>query len=167
MHFFWLMFVCLIGSLEGGVFLEKPPGFNEKAPTIACCYLHYKDKILLVHRQDGKHEGNHWGIPGGKLGKGETLFDGVVREVFEETGLCLDREKLHFIGKLYIRVPNFDFEYHMVDYGPEIEDPASVKINFNEHKGFTWMTPQDALKMDLITDEDICFEMTFGLTRQK
>ena len=30
------------------------------------------------------------------------------------------------------------------------DDPGEVKINFNEHKGFTWVTPSDGLKMDLL-----------------
>lgn len=64
-------------------------------------------------------------------------------------------------------MPHFDFEYHMIDYQEPIENPADVKINFKEHKGFTWVTPKDALMMDLITDEDTCFEIVFGLDRQK
>lgn len=163
-----LALLFLLGTtLQAGVFLEKPPGFNVKAPIVGCCYLHYKDKILLVHRQDGKAEGNKWGIPGGKLSGNEPLIDAIVREVFEETGYKLDKDKVHYIGKLYIRVPNFDFEYHMVKYLPEIENPSAVKINFDEHKGFTWVTPKDALKMSLITDEDICFEMVFGIDRAR
>ena len=55
----------------------------------------------------------------------------------------------------------------MFKYMPQIENPGAVRINFKEHKGFTWMTPADALKMDLITDEDTCFEIVFGLDRAK
>lgn len=166
MKFFTLLLLVLgMGPLHAVVFLEKPADFHPKAAVIGCCYLHYQDKILLLHRQDNKHEGNRWGIPGGKLNKNEPLIEAIVREVFEETGLHLDPSQVHYIGKLYIRVPNFDFEYNMVSYIPQIENPGDIKINFKEHKGFTWMTPQEALKMDLITDEDICFEITFGLKK--
>lgn len=89
----------------------------------------------------------------------------MIREVAEETGYSLDPEHVHHIATLYIRVPNFDFQYHMFDYLQEINIPGEVKINFAEHKGFTWVTPQDALNMNLITDEDVCIEITFGLTR--
>lgn len=153
-------------SLSAGMFLEMPENFDPKA-TVACCYLHYQDKVLLLHSRDGKTEGNRWGIPGGKVNKGESLLDAVVREVSEETGYCLDKTKMHFIGKFYIRVPNFDFEYNMFRYTDEIPNPGDVKIDFQEHKGFTWVTPEDALKMDLITDEDTCFELTFGLNRAR
>jgi 8-oxo-dGTP pyrophosphatase MutT (NUDIX family) len=154
-------------SLNAGVYLEKPNNFNPKAAIVGCCYLHYQDKILLLHRQDSKAEGNHWGIPGGKLDSGEMLIDAIIREVFEETGFRLDKEKVQYIGMVYIKVPNFDFEYHMIDYIEPIKNPGDVKINFKEHKGFTWVTPKDALKMDLITDEDICFEIVFGLDRNR
>ena len=116
-----------------------------------------------MHRQDSKSEGNRWGIPGGKLNKNEPLISAIVREVYEETGFRLDEEKIHYINKVYIKVPNFHFEYHMVRYLDPITDPGSVKIDFKEHKGYTWVTPEDALKMDLMTDEDTCFEMVFGL----
>jgi 8-oxo-dGTP pyrophosphatase MutT (NUDIX family) len=167
MNFLKLYFIftllTFINHLNAGIYLEKPVNFNQKAEIVGCCFLHYQDKILLLHRQDDKPEGNHWGIPGGKLNKGEPLSDSIVREVFEETGFQLDKEKIHYIGKVYIKVPNFDFEYHMIQYQQEIEHPGDVKINFKEHKGFTWVTPKDALKMDLMTDEGTCFEIVFGL----
>ena len=168
MHFFYCVFcffVLIVDSpLRAGIFLEKPCDFQAKAEIVGC-FLHDKDKILILHRQDTKAEGNHWGIPGGKLNRGEPLLDAAVREVNEETGFCLDKDQLHVIGKVYIKVPNFDFVYHMVRYEGQIEKPGDVKINFEEHKGFTWVTPKEALKMDLITDEDTCFEIVFGLDR--
>lgn len=165
---FSILALCFFTSISAGVYLEKPENFHPKPAIVGCCYLHYQDKILLLHRQDSKPEGNRWGIPGGKLNTAtETLIEAIVREVYEETGLKLNMEKVHYIGKLYIKVPNFDFEYHMIDYLEPIKNPGDVKINFKEHKGFTWATPKDALKMDLITDEDTCFEIVFGLDRDR
>lgn len=161
-----LIFV-FCSALHAGIYLEKPDSFHPKHAIVGCCYLHHQDKILLLHRQDSKPEGNRWGIPGGKLNisSSETLIEAIIREVYEETGFKLDIDKIHYIGKLYIKVPNFDFEYHMIDYLEPINNPGDVQINSKEHKGFTWVTPKDALKMDLITDEDTCFEIVFGLDR--
>ena len=160
---FIITMAILTTSLNAGIYLEKPIHFNPKAAVVGCCYLHYQDKILLLHRQDFKAEGNRWGIPGGKLNSGENIIDLIVREVFEETGLHLDKSKVHYIGKVYITVQNFDFEYHMVDYLEPVTNPGDIKINFKEHKGFTWVTPKEALSMDLMTDEGTCFAITFGL----
>lgn len=165
MNIFKLCLFCCFWTicLHSAVYLDKPDHFHARPSIVGCCYLHYQDKILLLHRQDNKAEGNRWGIPGGKLNLNESLVTATIREVFEETGFELDPEHLKYIGKLYIIVHNFHFEYHMFDYVEPIANPSDVRINFKEHKGFTWVSPKEALKMDLITDEDTCFRLTFGL----
>jgi hypothetical protein len=40
-------------------------------------------------------------------------------------------------------------------------DPADIKINFKEHKGFTWVRPSDALEMKLMPDEDPCIRLVY------
>ncbi|MFH1175586.1 MAG: NUDIX hydrolase [bacterium] len=49
-----------------------------------------KGKVLLCHRT----EHNFWALPGGGLEKGETPWEGVIREVKEETGLNVEVERL-------------------------------------------------------------------------
>ena len=44
-----------------------------------------------------------------------------------------------------------------------VGNPGDVKINFHEHKGFTWVTPEDGLKFELIQDEDACFKLIYDL----
>ncbi|OGF21577.1 hypothetical protein A2Y83_01300 [Candidatus Falkowbacteria bacterium RBG_13_39_14] len=45
-----------------------------------------EEKVLLCHRT----EYNFWALPGGGLEKGETPWEGVIREVKEETGLDVE-----------------------------------------------------------------------------
>ncbi|MDQ2787113.1 MAG: NUDIX domain-containing protein [Chloroflexota bacterium] len=47
-------------------------------------------RILLCHRRDY----DLWNLPGGGLETGETPWDGVIREVLEETGLHVAIERL-------------------------------------------------------------------------
>ena len=54
----------------------------------------------------------------------------------------------------------FDYIYHMVKSVPS-ENPGTVKIAFQEHKGFTWVTPEDALKNQLMLDEDACIKWIY------
>jgi ADP-ribose pyrophosphatase YjhB (NUDIX family) len=42
--------------------------------------------LLLVRRAEHLPEGGRWGLPGGFLDRDETLAEGVLRELFEETG---------------------------------------------------------------------------------
>ncbi len=43
-------------------------------------------RVVLVRRANAPRKGE-WSIPGGMLELGETLRDGVAREIQEETGL--------------------------------------------------------------------------------
>lgn len=47
------------------------------------------DHVLLVRRGHAPMQGE-WSLPGGALEVGETLEDGVKREVLEETGLMVE-----------------------------------------------------------------------------
>ena len=46
------------------------------------------DEILLVRRGRPPRQGE-WGIPGGAQALGETVFEAVIREVREETGVTV------------------------------------------------------------------------------
>lgn len=47
--------------------------------------LRKENKILLVQEAQAKAY-KQWNFPAGKLDDGETIFEGAVREIFEETG---------------------------------------------------------------------------------
>lgn len=47
----------------------------------------YNAKVLLVRINKPKDKSGLWGFPGGKLDKGESLDEGMMRELLEETGI--------------------------------------------------------------------------------
>lgn len=55
--------------------------------------LIYKDKILLVHPTKASWR-KTYGIPKGKLEKGETALDAAIRETKEEIGFKAKRKRL-------------------------------------------------------------------------
>lgn len=143
------------------IFIEKPEDFYPKIEVVGC-FLEHEDKILLLHRQEHTSQGNLWGIPGGKLEKTEAALTAAIREVLEETGFDISLQQIVDLGKVYIKYPNFDYVYYMLKCKPK-EHPGDVRIIFSEHKGFTWVTPEDALKMSLMLDEDECIKLAYGL----
>ena len=48
------------------------------------------DRVLLVR----PHGRRHWHLPGGAVGRNETLADAARREVYEETGCAVEIERL-------------------------------------------------------------------------
>jgi 8-oxo-dGTP diphosphatase len=59
-------------------------------------------RVLLVRRARPPLLG-HWSLPGGLLELGETLVDGVRREVVEETGLIVEPQAIvEVVDRIYI-----------------------------------------------------------------
>jgi 8-oxo-dGTP diphosphatase len=52
-------------------------------------------------------------VPGGGLHKGEDPLVGAVRETFEETGLRIAPETMHYLGQATYRKAGLRFTYHM------------------------------------------------------
>lgn len=102
-------------------------------------------KLLMIRTR--KWSGR-WGIPGGKIERGESAEDALHREVSEETGLrlksarfvmvqdCVDSEEFH-------RPAHF----LLLNYAAEA-GAGDVRLN-DEAEEFRWVTPSEAAGMDL------------------
>ena len=79
--------------------------------------LFRRDRILLAQRGKEPLKG-WWSLPGGALEIGESLHDGVCREVREETGLEVVPVKMFEIFERIIRDDSGAPEYHyvLIDY---------------------------------------------------
>ncbi len=150
-----VLFGLLVTKLSATIYLEPTPQFKP-CVEVATVYIEYNGQILLLHRQNNKPQGNKWGIPGGRVEKNETPLQAVIRETKEETGFDISNQAIETLKPIYIEYNEKNhFVYHA--FRTQLQgNPGSVAINFDEHKGFTWVNPADALKMDLMQDEDVC-----------
>lgn len=147
-------------QLTATIYLEPTQQFKPRI-EIAAVYIEHNGNILLLHRQNNKSQGNKWGIPGGKIDKNETPLQAAIREVCEETGYNLSSNSLKPVGTVYVEYNETDHFVHHMFQTTLAGDPGNVKINFKEHKGFTWVTPAESLKMDLLKDEDPCIRLVY------
>jgi len=91
------------------------------------------DRYLYLLRNDPKHP-NTWGLPGGKVEKGETLMTSIYRECTEELGSMPAYIKLSPIEKF--TSPDNKFCYHTFFCSVEKE---FVPILNHEHIGYSWI----------------------------
>ena len=140
------------------IYTQKPKDFHPKF-EVTSCFCEYRGEILLLLRQDNKPQDNTWGVPAGKIDDNESLVDATIREIKEETGIIVTSEKLEYVKKVYIKYPEFSFVYHM--FKTEFSVKPEVLIAQKEHKDFVWITPEKALKLNLIEDLDNCIKMVY------
>ena len=87
-------------------------------PFLGVGALIFRDRdLLLVERAKEPLKG-YWSLPGGVLETGETLKEGVQREVREETGLEVEAESMFEVFERIMPDAEGRPEYHyvLIDY---------------------------------------------------
>ncbi len=73
-------------------------------------------RVLLVCRGSEPLKG-HWTLPGGLLELGESVVEGVAREVREETGLIVEPiELVELVDRIYREAGRVRYHYVIADY---------------------------------------------------
>jgi 8-oxo-dGTP pyrophosphatase MutT (NUDIX family) len=142
------------------IYREKPQDFEAKLHVVAC-YLQYQDTFALLQRQPHKPYGSTWGLPAGKVNTGEDPMTAVIREVWEETGVTCDLEKLVSLDTLWVEHDGAKFVYH--SFIAELEAEPTIMLSQDEHQDYCWVTPEESLSMNLIHDLDECNRIFFNL----
>jgi 8-oxo-dGTP diphosphatase len=81
--------------MYGGAKMTTAPPPPQHSVSVAAVIVREDNRILAVQRRDS----GEWQPPGGVLELDETIVDGLVREVHEETGLIVEAEYLTGIYK--------------------------------------------------------------------
>ena len=71
-----------------------------KIVFVSSCILLKKNKILITKRPTGKPFPHYWEFPGGKLEKGESFYDAIIRELEEELGIKVKSKDLSIIDNV-------------------------------------------------------------------
>lgn len=119
--------------------------------ALVCC----EGKVLLLRESQWYKEGTktgNWDVPGGRIHPSESIRDGLLREVEEETGLSVKVDKLlgAFDGFPVIN----GAEAHVVRlYFVAYADTKEVRLS-SDHNEYTWINPRDTKTMPSVDDID-------------
>lgn len=108
--------------------------------------MNEKGRILIVR---SRKWGDKYTVPGGHIELGERAEDAIRREVKEETGL--DSEPVEL---LIVQEAIYPKDYHkhehfiFMDYVCRATS-TDVKLDGRELQEYVWVSPEEALKLDL------------------
>lgn len=127
---------------------EKPPADFTPHVEVAACYVTVNGKALFLRISREKHEAGCWGVPAGKVEKGESLPHAAQRELFEETAILLPQEAPPTLySSLYIRKPQIDYTYHLFQVTLLTEPCITLS---REHDEYRWASVAEALSLPLM-----------------
>ena len=126
---------------------EAPKDFK---PTVevAGCFCEWNGKLLYLKRHADKPQGSTWGLPAGKIERGEDPAQAAVREVDEEVGIKLDLAKLQEVVTAYLDVDQVRYVFHA--FRIRLEKAPQITLEPDAHTEAKWLTIEEALKLPLI-----------------
>jgi 8-oxo-dGTP diphosphatase len=102
------------------------------------------EALLLIRRGRGPAQGS-WSVPGGRVERGETLAEAVVRELREETGLA------GVCGELLGWVERIGDGYHFVilDFEVVLLDDAEPRAGDDAAEA-AWVPLHEVAELNLV-----------------
>lgn len=106
-----------------------------------------KDGAFLVTKRVGgdNYMPDHWDLPGGSIEVGETVEDGLRREILEETGLTVGIGSPIFVYTTLSQLPSR--QNVTILYRCRYRS-GNVTLNPEEHQGYAWKTWEEIKVMN-------------------
>jgi 8-oxo-dGTP pyrophosphatase MutT (NUDIX family) len=140
-------------------FFAKKPDHFELQLEVSTVFMEYNKKILLLRRSRCELSPNTWGIPGGKLEKGETPLEALSREISEELQLKPDPKELKFICACYVRRPNVNYRLHLFRW--MLTSLPLIKLNAQEHSDYIWQPLEKFGDLPLLEGQLEAFQFVY------
>ena len=115
-------------------------GFDIAASPFIACFVIFRrdDKVAFVLRANTGWMNGYYGLPSGKVDKGEDYRTAAARECLEEVGVVVDPAHLKFVHVQHRHGPDMDW----VDVYFEAPEWEGVLINAepDDHSALEWLS---------------------------
>ncbi len=125
--------------------LDRSPVSTRPVATVGALIHDGAGNVLMVRTHKWS---NHWGIPGGKIERGETSTDALRREILEETGLELAEVEFAIVQDC-IDSPEFQRLEHFILLNFVARATTTAVTLNHEAQEFRWLPVNDALALNL------------------
>lgn len=112
-------------------------------------------QVLLGLRGPNCGNPGTWGLPGGGVDSGEDLFQAVIREAEEETGLTISPKEVKYIGKSCALFGDKELHWFVHTEGYIKKKHCAVT---EETVDYCWATLKDAKNLKLHYSASLFFE---------
>lgn len=136
---------------------KNAPKTTMPAHLGANAIITWNDKLLLEKRRDS----DTWGLVGGGVKKYETGLEAMVREVYEELGLHIPKEKFQKLavygepGRIAAYRDGSIWRMVIVVYGLELEEEPRMRISA-ESRDLRFFSREELKNIEIvITHSDI------------
>ncbi len=129
--------------------IEKGKEEGIQKNVVGGIVLNEKDEILILTRKADDFMGGINELPSGNMESGESIYEGLIREIKEETNLD--------ISKIVNYVNSFDYlsgsgkKARQYNFAVRVKDTKNVELT--EHDEYKWMSIEEARNDSKITDE--------------
>ncbi len=108
---------------------------------VTCAIIENKSRVLVVQRSKEMNLPLKWEFPGGKVEKGESEEECIVREIKEELNLDIKIRKR-------LNSSTFDYPNISIKLIPFLAQQTGGLLMLSEHVRFKYLEKQDLLNLD-------------------
>ena len=130
--------------------------------------LTWNDKILLEKRRDS----DTWGLPGGGVKKTETGLEAIAREIYEELGIRIPKERFRKLavygepGRIAAYQDGSIWQMVLVIYGYDFPEEPRLRISA-ESKDLRFFSREEVAHIEIpVTHSDVVEDLFVNMKNE-
>ena len=128
---------------------------NKTASIIACAFIYKDNKVFVAKRSPTETSfPNKFELPGGHIDFGETLQEGLIREIKEEIGIDI-RVEDPFYAFTYLTKNGTNQSVEIVFFTTMIDHEQKITVIPEDHTEYRWVDEKEAEEIFEQDDQEL------------